>query len=133
LWHQMKAAPVIEIKASRSARAEFLTADYDYFLRDRELLLERMEPIRRLQPAERFELWEQQIAAGEWREFVESILEHHYDPAYLRSRARIFDLPCQNFDFDAVSEAEIDALAGRIVDGEGTLRRESIGVEGSPA
>ena len=131
LWPHMKAAPVIEISTSRRARAEFLTADYDYFLRDRELLLERMEPIRRLQPTERFALWEQQIAAEEWREFVESILEHHYDPAYLRSRARTFHLPGQCFEFDAVSENELDALVRRIVDGELDLRGEPVGAENS--
>ncbi len=116
LWGHLRSSPVIEIEAPLRARAAYLVSDYEHLVSDRDLLAEKLEKVRPLQPGERFAEWQRRIADGDWQSFVESMLKHHYDPAYLRSREKIYSTPQVSLPFAEVSEAALDALASRIVD-----------------
>ncbi len=119
LWAAMRAGRVAEVAVPRAQRARFLLSDYRHFVERPEELDARLEKVRPLQPPERFELWRRQRAAGDWAGFVESMLEHHYDPAYLRSREKTYAAPEWTIELDEVSEAELDRAAAALIDAAG--------------
>jgi len=84
----IRAAPCIRIEASRTARADFLLRDYDYFLSRPQWLIEQLSRLRGLQSNEALAQWTALIAAGDFRALVEALLEEHYDALYQRSQER---------------------------------------------
>jgi tRNA 2-selenouridine synthase len=119
LWTQMKSAPVIELCVPLKARADYLLRAYTHFTERPELLLEQLEPIRTLRSREMFIQWEDDIEQGNFMDFVASILENHYDPAYLRSRNKTFKQSCAKLAMDTVCAENLDAIARDIVELEG--------------
>ncbi|HUF62023.1 MAG TPA: tRNA 2-selenouridine(34) synthase MnmH [Verrucomicrobiales bacterium] len=116
LWSRLREAELIEIEAPRGARTRFLVSEYGHFARDPDSLLERIRALRERVGSDRVRDWEERIARGDWEGFVADILEQHYDPAYLRSRARIFREPMLRVPIAEVSETAFarvaEALAG---------------------
>ena len=88
LWQVMVAAPVHELVVPAAARAEFLLGDYAHFTKNAAALSARLETLKESAGGKRLAEWQEQIRRGEWRDFVLSLLEHHYDPCYRR---------CKNF------------------------------------
>ena len=84
LWQAMAAAPVHELVVPAEARADFLLRDYPHFMQEAEALSAKLETLKESAGGQRLEEWRGQIRRGEWRAFVLSLLEHHYDPGYRR-------------------------------------------------
>ena len=116
IWIQMKAAPVIELSVPLKARANYLMQEYPHFTDNPDLLLEKIDAIKKLQSRETVQQWEDSINEGNFMAFVESILSKHYDPAYLRSRKKTYSSPCAKLSMDKVSEEQLDQAAGEILD-----------------
>jgi tRNA 2-selenouridine synthase len=115
LWSLMKEAPVIEISVPRQARAAYLLNAYPHFTANPDVLLEKLEPVRRLQPSSVFTQWVELINCGNFLEFVQSMLEHHYDPAYRRSREKTYMASQAQLTMDRVSGSAIDTLARDVI------------------
>ncbi|MFP6873929.1 MAG: tRNA 2-selenouridine(34) synthase MnmH [Verrucomicrobiales bacterium] len=115
LWSLMKEAPVIEISVPRQARAAYLLNAYPHFTANANLLREKLEPVKRLQPRAVFAQWEESISCGDFLEFVQSMLEHHYDPAYRRSREKTYMASQAELTMDRVSRSALDALARDVI------------------
>lgn len=88
LWQRMKGAPVVEISAPLSARAEFLIEHYRHFLEQPQRLRTQLRRLTERHGKARINAWEALIMAGRWRELVCELLEQHYDPSYRLSMAR---------------------------------------------
>ena len=86
LWQAMGAAPVHELVVSAEVRADFLLRDYPHFTENAEALSAKLEALKESAGGPRLEEWRGQIQRGEWRDFVLSLLEHHYDPGYRRCK-----------------------------------------------
>ncbi len=100
LWKRMGQARTVELRAPLAARVDYLMRQYDHFLRDPETLKEKIGALRFRHGARQIDEWNAMIDRGDWRNFVASLLEIHYDPAYSRAisknrgeRARIIELP----------------------------------------
>jgi tRNA 2-selenouridine synthase len=85
LWAKMIAAPVTEMITERPLRAVLLLEDYLHFQENPQLLIQKLRILTAQHGHERITEWEALIAAQKWREFTESLLEHHYDPAYRKA------------------------------------------------
>ncbi|HEY0878906.1 MAG TPA: tRNA 2-selenouridine(34) synthase MnmH [Zeimonas sp.] len=81
----MRAAGCTQLHAPLEVRARLLLDQYRHFVEDPQTLFERLDRLRELHGHVRVEGWKATARAGRWREFVESMLEAHYDPAYERS------------------------------------------------
>ncbi len=81
----MAAAQRQPVAVPMAARVAYLLKDYDYFLRDRQALLGRLERLKELVGKETLGRWQALIAAGDWPTLVADLLERHYDPLYQRS------------------------------------------------
>lgn len=115
LWSLMRAAPVVEITTPLEARAAYLVKAYDHFVNDDALLRRKMELVRKLKSEAVFERWEEHLRRGDHAGFVESMLEHHYDPAYLKSRENTYGEPQLKLSMDEVSEPALAGIAREIV------------------
>jgi len=85
VWKAMTGSTVFRIEAERMARVQFLLEDYGHFLKNPDLLQERIHLLRERYGQAQIEHWEAQIAGADWPAFVDSILEVHYDPSYKSS------------------------------------------------
>jgi tRNA 2-selenouridine synthase len=112
----MRAAPCLRIEASRPARADFLLADYDYFLARPAWLAEQLGHLRGLQSNETLARWTALIEAGAFRALVEELLEKHYDPLYQRSQDKNYRYTgAPTFAADELTPAGIEDVARRIM------------------
>lgn len=119
LIHAIRAAPCIRIDARRPARADFLLADYDYFLTRPQWLIEQLGHLRGLQSNETLARWTMLIEAGAFRALVEELLELHYDPLYQRSQEKNYAdyAAAATFETGELSPAGIEAIARAILAG----------------
>src|SRR5262249_3417714 len=86
----MRASPCIVLDTAREARVDLLIDEYRHFVRDRAALEAQLDCLAGLHGRERIARWKSLAAKGAWREFVATLLEEHYDPAYRRSSQRNF-------------------------------------------
>ncbi|HET7775731.1 MAG TPA: tRNA 2-selenouridine(34) synthase MnmH [Azospira sp.] len=113
LLEAVRAGECLEVEASLAARVEFLLRDYDYFLRDPEWLVSRLENLKELQGRETVSHWQALAREGVWPLLVQELLEKHYDPHYRRSQGQNYQGRRSHAPFvsDDLSEAGIAALA----------------------
>ncbi|MFN0128379.1 MAG: tRNA 2-selenouridine(34) synthase MnmH [Verrucomicrobiales bacterium] len=107
LWHAMLAGPVTEILAPLEARVEALLADYAHWREQpgavQAVLPGLIGPHSRTQVAE----WESLVRAGRWRDWLNSLLQVHYDPRYRAAHA--FRKPSRQLMIEAVDERSFAA------------------------
>ncbi|MGA0609054.1 tRNA 2-selenouridine(34) synthase MnmH [Caldimonas sp. KR1-144] len=114
----LRAAPCIEIAATREARLDYLLRDYAFFADDPEDLASKLALLKGLQPNETLERWIGWARARELRPLFDELIALHYDPLYARSqRQNLAALTAaQRFETDDLSDAGIAALAARIAE-----------------
>lgn len=85
LWRQLGQGRIFELELPIEKRAEFLLDDYPHFADQPEHLKNLLDKLIKLRGHEQVRLWHEQIDAGEWPEFVMSVLVDHYDLVYRRA------------------------------------------------
>jgi len=85
LWGRMRAARRIELRAPFQARVDYLLGNYAFFVDNPERLKHTIEALKFRHGSEKVSAWNAMIDRGDWREFVASLLQDHYDPAYQAS------------------------------------------------
>ncbi|MEL6678961.1 MAG: tRNA 2-selenouridine(34) synthase MnmH [Pseudomonadota bacterium] len=113
VWEAMRAAPRLEVRAPLPARARYLTERYADIVADPARLAELIDRLGRLHPRERIEAWHAHAAAGEHASLAESLMVHHYDPTYQRSRARWPEARA-HVDLEALDAVGLDAAAQQV-------------------
>ena len=114
---QMRSAPVLEVQATPEVRLAFLLRDYAYLGDDVPLLCQRLALLKELQGKETIARWQAWAQAGDFRNLFAELMALHYDPQYLRSQARNFQLWAQRQSVQAssLSEAGIVDLARQVL------------------
>ena len=115
LWKKIKQSPVIEIAIPRAERARYLLEGYDHFCKDAPSLKGRLALLKGVCGQKPIDAWSELIDSGQWMVFVEDILEHHYDPAYRRSRKSHFQKAFEQIEADNISPDGIDKIAEKIL------------------
>lgn len=88
LWQAICTAPRIRLEVPLAERAAYSVRDYADVAADPQRLQETILMLSRLHPREQIELWLAQARAGDWPALAEGLMRDHYDPRYLRHRAR---------------------------------------------
>lgn len=115
LWQQMKQAPAIEITAPVNARVQYLLSDYPYFTQNPEALSQKIYYLKELHGIQKIEQWRQFIAKKAWPEFVQQILEQHYDPAYTRSMKYNQRKVVETIHVEKLNEEDIWGIADEMI------------------
>ena len=76
------------LETASPVRVALLLRDYRHFTADARTLYDRLDRLVALHGHEKVNGWKDRIAGAQWAEFVNQILQEHYDPAYVKSIAR---------------------------------------------
>ena len=120
LWAVMTAAPVHELHVPAAVRADFLVGGYGHFVAAPDALVEKLETLREPCGGEQVAAWQAMIRAGEWVEFVRSLLECHYDPVYRRCRD-VFPASCSEHEMQALDAESLDRAAAELIAAAGRV------------
>jgi len=90
LWQKMKQASCMEIQLPINARVQFLLTAYPHLVNHPEILKAKLQLLTPRYGKEKIQQWEQLIDKGLWQEFVQNLLQFHYDPSYTQSIKRDF-------------------------------------------
>ena len=88
----MRAAPCLQIELSEDARVALLLEDYDFFVKDIEFFCERLDALTQARGKEVVADWQARSRSGDVASVVRELLVKHYDPVYIQSMKRNFDL-----------------------------------------
>ena len=83
----MRASPCVRLDVPLEARVKLLTEDYAHFLHDPETINSLLAHLVPLRGNETVTAWQELAHQQAWDQLVATLLEQHYDPAYLKSLA----------------------------------------------
>jgi len=85
---QMAAGECVWLDVPVAARVAHLRGEYEHFVADPTLLMQKLAPLKALRGGDMFARWETLASAGNIDGVVESLLVDHYDPLYTTAIAR---------------------------------------------
>jgi tRNA 2-selenouridine synthase len=89
---RMRISPCLELVCPLETRIRFLCHHYAHFFSQPADLIDRLERLRPLVGGRLVDQWRLMIGERKWWPLVQSLLEAHYDPTYLRSMRRNYAL-----------------------------------------
>lgn len=113
----MRAAPCLQIELPEDDRVALLLEDYDFFVQDIEFFCDRLGALTQARGKEVVQDWQARSRSGDVASVVRELLVKHYDPVYIQSMKRNFDL---------YGEALTLRPAGHSVQAMETLAREMV-------
>ena len=81
----MHASRCVRLEVPLAARVQLLREEYPHFLRDPETLNNQLAHLARLRGNDTVAAWQALANQQAWDQLVATLLEQHYDPAYLKS------------------------------------------------
>ena len=113
----MRAAPCLQLELSEDARVALLMEDYDFFVKDIAFFCERLDALTQARGKEVVQDWQARARSGDVASVVRELLVKHYDPVYIQSMKRNFDLygEAQTLRPAGHSVAAMEALARGMV------------------
>ena len=81
----MHASRCVRLEVPLAARVQLLREEYPHFLRDPETLNNQLAHLSRLRGTDTVAAWQALASQQAWDQLVATLLEQHYDPAYLKS------------------------------------------------
>ncbi len=115
LWQKMKQATCIEVQLPLTARVQYLLQEYPHLVKNPEILKAKLQLLKPRHGKEKIQQWEQSIDGGLWSEFVQDLLQFHYDPSYTQSIERDFKQTSQVLPVPDLSRASIENLLNYLV------------------
>jgi len=114
LFAAMKAAPRVELTSPVDARAAYLARAYCDVTAEPAKLEERLDRLVRLQGRERVAAWKSLAAANAFVELAGELVVFHYDPRYVRVRARIGGERLAVLESCRLDPCDVQSLAERL-------------------
>lgn len=90
LMDQIRQSPCITLELGMQHRIALLCEEYEHFFESAEPLRQQLGKLVALVGHDQVKRWISQVDAKDWPGLVQSLLELHYDPSYLRSIDRNF-------------------------------------------
>ena len=115
LWQKMKQASCIEIQLPLVARVQFLLATYPHLVDNPEILKAKLQLLKPRYGKDKINQWEQLINSGLWQEFVQDLLQCHYDPSYTQSIERDFAKVERTFSIEELSDRTTEKLLSLLI------------------
>lgn len=117
LWNRLGSGKVILVDLPLPERAKLLADDYRHFIENPASLKDTLEGLRRIRGHEQVETWHQQIDAGQWDRFLQSILVDHYDLAYRQpgSPDSVYPPPESTLTLSAAGPDDLQKAATQLI------------------
>jgi tRNA 2-selenouridine synthase len=105
----MHASHCVRLEVPLAARVQLLREEYPHFLRDPETLNTQLAHLARLRGTDTVAAWQALASQQAWDQLVATLLEQHYDPAYLKSLSSNYASAPDTQTFRA-EDVSVDAL-----------------------
>jgi len=117
LMGAMRDSPCIDLQLPQPERIALLMEEYPFFVSDTSAFAQRLDALINLKGKAVVDAWKDALSRGEVSSVVESLLESHYDPTYLKSISRNFRQHTQALVVSPRDRhsASFDALAQSVV------------------
>ncbi len=115
LWQKMKQASCVEIQLPLAARVQFLLQEYPHLVTYTNVLKAKLELLKSRYGRDKLNQWYQLIDAGQWKIFVQDVLQSHYDPSYTQSMQRDFTKVEKVLSLPDLSDASINKLINSLM------------------
>ena len=115
LWKAMIAADHVVVEAPLAARARYLCSAYADLLADVGLLTGKLALLRAYHGAERVEDWQGMARAGAFEALATELVQHHYDPRYIKAQSRQGRAPLARLVLDGLEDADLDTAVPDIL------------------
>jgi tRNA 2-selenouridine synthase len=93
LYEAMGRSMRIEVSAPMHDRVQLLREDYVHFVREPDLMVQKLEPLKPLVGNDEVRLWQALAREGRVDELFERVIVAHYDPSYARAKKRPYRQP----------------------------------------
>lgn len=115
----MRQGECFVIETLREERIKLLLDDYRHLVANPALMVEKIHCLKGLHPDAQLSAWQAQTESGRWVDLVDSLLQHHYDPAYGKSMYRNYKriAQAQVIAVSDASPAGLDRVAKALVAG----------------
>lgn len=112
----MRASPCLRLEVPLAARVQLLTEDYAHFLHDPTLINSQLARLTELRGQDTVHAWQALASQQAWDQLVATLLEQHYDPAYLKSLSKNYPTQANDLSFSTadLSSAGLQRLAQTI-------------------
>lgn len=110
LFKRMHTGRCVRLESPIEERVKLWREDYSHWEKDPQALLLRLRYVKSIVGGDRFQAWEQLAAERRIPELFESLMLHHYDPAYGRSTRRNY-AQLDNTPVITASSLSAEALA----------------------
>ena len=113
----MRASRCVRLEVPLAARVQLLNEDYAHFLHDPELINSQLAHLVSLRGHEMIQAWQALVHQQAWDQLVATLLEQHYDPAYLKSLSTNYAAAATDLTFSPLdlSSSSLHQLAKDIL------------------
>ncbi|MDB4234324.1 tRNA 2-selenouridine(34) synthase MnmH [Alphaproteobacteria bacterium] len=103
LWKKMDEGISVKLKATVNERVKFILKDYKYFTKEPELMSNAMLVLKKIIQKDDYRVIEENLENGDYMSFVKSLINHHYDKAYKRTRSEMDDQNDNVIEIDKIN------------------------------
>ncbi len=114
LWKAMQSAPRVVISAPPMARARYLARTYTDLTTDAARLVQIIDQLRPAHAAEVIAAWQGMAGQGHFETLAGDLMARHYDPRYIKHRARVAEGVFTEVEAERLEEADLPEIARRV-------------------
>lgn len=103
LWKKMDEGISVKLKATVDERVKFILKDYKYFTKEPELMSNAMLVLKKIIKKDDYRVIEENLENGDYMSFVKSLINHHYDKAYKKTRSEMDDQNDNVIEIDKIN------------------------------
>lgn len=103
LWKKMDEGISVKLKATVNERVKFILKDYKYFTKEPELMSNAMLVLKKIIRKDDYRVIEENLKNGDYMSFVKSLINHHYDKAYKKTRSEMDDQNDNVIEIDKIN------------------------------
>ena len=103
LWKKMDEGISVKLKATVNERVKFILKDYKYFTKEPELMSNAMLVLKKIIKKDDYRVIEENLKNGDYMSFVKSLINHHYDKAYKKTRSEMDDQNDNVIEIDKIN------------------------------
>lgn len=103
LWKKMDEGISVKLKSTVDERVKFILKDYKYFTKEPELMSNAMLVLKKIIKKDDYRVIEENLKNGDYMSFVKSLINHHYDKAYKKTRSEIDDQNDNVIEIDKIN------------------------------
>jgi len=103
LWKKMDEGISVKLKSTVDERVKFILKDYKYFTKEPELMSNAMLVLKKIIQKDDYRVIEENLKNGDYMSFVKSLINHHYDKAYKKTRSEMDDQNDNVIEIDKIN------------------------------